>query len=288
MDAFSQGRVAIQGRNIGGLEAAFSKISSPDEQDHTGNTLLHVACQNGNKKAARFLLKHGVPVGAQNKKLQTPLHYCYAYKYVEVAAYLEGKQAPTDAKNAFGLTPRECLEHGLKPRRAAPLQPCDANKPAIPFMEKTLGTPEGKWSVAELAALQRAREAEALRAEIEKDYWSLEKGKKERHAIEALDLQQVRRELSFSPSRSPSQHRTAPSPIDMISDGTFADFAEDRAGGKKERKPRGGMNQKGKGPRGVRFAGGKGEVMEDKPLEEEGMPGINPIILAARAMAECA
>ena len=57
MDTFAQARLAIQSRNMGSFEGAFCKLENPDARDPQGNTLLHVACQNGNKKAARYLLK---------------------------------------------------------------------------------------------------------------------------------------------------------------------------------------------------------------------------------------
>lgn len=116
-DPFSQARIHIQSRNLTMLEQWFSQNGAHSAQfsDSQGNTLLHVACQNGNKKACKFLLKRGALLSAPNSNGQTPLHYCYAYKYTELAGYMESKGADAEALNAYGLTPKGCFECGLKP-----------------------------------------------------------------------------------------------------------------------------------------------------------------------------
>ena len=102
----------------------------PDVADVQGNTLLHVACQNGNKRATRFLIKNGCNISATNHNMHTPLHYCYAYKYTDLAEYLEGKGADPCAVNSFGLVPASCLQHGLKP-----LQPARERGNSVPGRE---------------------------------------------------------------------------------------------------------------------------------------------------------
>merc|ERR1712188_46678 len=106
-DVFSQARIHIQGRNMTGLQNVFECLSTPNATDVQGNTLLHVACQNGNKKAAKFLLKNNCEINAQNHSMQTPLHYCYGYRYTELAHYLESKGANTSLLNVHGFTPTQ-------------------------------------------------------------------------------------------------------------------------------------------------------------------------------------
>ncbi len=37
-----------------------------DFKDATGNTLFHIACQNGNKRIAKLCLRRGAAINAQN------------------------------------------------------------------------------------------------------------------------------------------------------------------------------------------------------------------------------
>ena len=78
--------------------------------DASGNSLLCVAAQNNNKRAAKLALRHG---GAEllhmaNRKGNTPLHFCYLFGFdAGLGAYLESKGANRAARNACGLTPPE-------------------------------------------------------------------------------------------------------------------------------------------------------------------------------------
>jgi hypothetical protein len=51
-----------------------------DVRDDSGNTMLVIACQNGNKRVAKLLLRKGANVDVRNYKGNTPLHYCYHCK----------------------------------------------------------------------------------------------------------------------------------------------------------------------------------------------------------------
>jgi len=157
-DAFSQARVHIQSRNQSELESVCSCITTPELQDMQGNTLLHVACQNGNKKALKFLLKWGCNMSATNRNRNTPLHYCYAYKYTGLAEYLESKGADTNIMNAHGLFPSQCLVSGLRPAVAPLMQKenVDSN-----LQDGVLHA-----NFAKAAAMQKEEENKALRAEI--------------------------------------------------------------------------------------------------------------------------
>lgn len=52
-----------------------------DGTDEHGNTLLHIACQNGHKRLAKILLRGGADVNLQNMRGQSPLHFCFAFNY---------------------------------------------------------------------------------------------------------------------------------------------------------------------------------------------------------------
>jgi ankyrin repeat protein len=75
--------------------------------DKFGNSLLHVACQSGNKRAVKFCLRKGLDVDARNADGQTPLHHCFALGHSALAAYLTDKGADDSLRNAAGLTPYE-------------------------------------------------------------------------------------------------------------------------------------------------------------------------------------
>ena len=110
---FHKARIHIQGRDMQQLEVAANGLSCVDERDPQGNTLLHVACQNNNKRAVKFLIKFGCAVSPKNAQKQTPLHYCYGYKYCALGSYLEMRGANKSATNIYGLTPAECADQGL-------------------------------------------------------------------------------------------------------------------------------------------------------------------------------
>jgi len=143
IDPFAQARIHIQARNMPMLDQTFAQLEGPDAREpRTGNCLLHVACQNGNKKAVKFLLKAGASLNVTNTKdKQTPLHYCYAYKYLELAAYIESKGADKEALNAFGLQPAQCLEGGLKPGTSHSSRSGDTASGNSVQMEEPRGAP---------------------------------------------------------------------------------------------------------------------------------------------------
>eukprot|EP01083_Nonionella_stella_P088864 247905_1 len=93
------------------VEELFSMGIPVDAVDEHGNTCLHVACQNGNKRMIKTCLRWRSNINIQNKDGNTPLHYLFAYKYEELAAYLISKGAKDSIHNKFGLT---CYD-GLRP-----------------------------------------------------------------------------------------------------------------------------------------------------------------------------
>lgn len=93
------------------VEELFAMGIPPDTRDEHGNTTLHVAAQNGNKRLIKAALRWGAEINIQNKQGQTPLHYLFAYKYEELAAYLISKGSDDTIQNQFGYT---CYD-GLRP-----------------------------------------------------------------------------------------------------------------------------------------------------------------------------
>merc|ERR1719229_169622 len=74
-------------------------------RDENGNTLLHVACQNNNRRIAKLLLKNGISVNDQNTRGNTPLHYCSQYGFMQLADYLIAHGADDNLPNNTGLIP---------------------------------------------------------------------------------------------------------------------------------------------------------------------------------------
>ena len=81
-----------------------------DFQDEIGNTLLHLAAQNGNKRIAKLCLRRGASIGIQNLNGQTVLHYCFSYGFTELGEYFISKGADDSVRNADGLTCYEGLD----------------------------------------------------------------------------------------------------------------------------------------------------------------------------------
>ena len=75
-----------------------------DIYDEFGNTLFIIACQQGNKKMCKFLLRRGAHINAQNHAGNTGLHYLYEYGHTDLADYLLQKGADDSFLNAEGLT----------------------------------------------------------------------------------------------------------------------------------------------------------------------------------------
>ena len=80
-----------------------------DYQDESGNTLLHIACQNGSKKLAKLCVKRGCNLNIMNLNGQTALHFAFGYGYISVGEWLKSKGADDSILNVDGLTPYEGL-----------------------------------------------------------------------------------------------------------------------------------------------------------------------------------
>lgn len=82
-------------------------INYTDEQ---GRTLLHIVCQNGNKRLAKLCLRRGIKVNAQTLTGQTALHYAFGFGFASLGEYLISKGADDSIRNVHGLTCYEGLE----------------------------------------------------------------------------------------------------------------------------------------------------------------------------------
>jgi hypothetical protein len=80
-----------------------------DYPDAVGNTLLMVACQNGNKRIAKLCLRRGSELNKQNINGQSCLHYAFGYGFEDLGEYLIDKGADDSLKNADNLTCYEGL-----------------------------------------------------------------------------------------------------------------------------------------------------------------------------------
>ena len=85
-------------------------------KDSAGNTLLHVACQNGNKRIAKLCLRLGSDIDGQNLNGQTALHYCFAYGFSDLGEYLVAKVCGPSPAASFLLLVvlTRCLFRGFR------------------------------------------------------------------------------------------------------------------------------------------------------------------------------
>ncbi|KAF4730686.1 hypothetical protein FOZ62_001044, partial [Perkinsus olseni] len=96
------------------LEEDRSLIEKVEAQQ--SNTLLMIACQNNNRRIAKYLLGCGVNIDAKNVKGNTALHVCYQFNHISLAEFLIANGADESVKNNDGVLP-----HMM--RAAAPTDP---------------------------------------------------------------------------------------------------------------------------------------------------------------------
>ena len=121
VEAFSRAR---HGR-VKDLDALFARGVDPAARDSNGLTLLHMAAQNNQRKSAKLVLKRtdfasDPPrlslIDAQTNQGQTPLHFCFAYGYRDLARYLLSLGADDAVTNVHGMTCYEGLDPDEPPR----------------------------------------------------------------------------------------------------------------------------------------------------------------------------
>ena len=96
--------LAAKSNNIAQMEDALEEEVPINTADQFGNTLLILAAQQGSKRMCKFLLRRGANINSQSLSGNTPLHYCYAYNFPELGAYLKGKGADDSILNIDGMT----------------------------------------------------------------------------------------------------------------------------------------------------------------------------------------
>ena len=109
VDLHSKVIIAVKNANYDVLERAFDEGIQVDSKDDHGNTLLILACQQGNKKMVKFLLRLGASMNLQNNSGNTCLHYLFQYGHRSLAEYLIRKGADDSFLNADDLTCYEGL-----------------------------------------------------------------------------------------------------------------------------------------------------------------------------------
>lgn len=77
--------------------------------DEHGNTMLTLACQNGNVKVTKFLMSKGANPNHQNNQGQTPAHFAVAYQFFDLSTWIFANGALDTVENKFGLTPYDGL-----------------------------------------------------------------------------------------------------------------------------------------------------------------------------------
>ena len=75
-----------------------------DYQDGTGNSMLHIVVQNGNKRLTKLCLRRGATINMQNIYGQSPLHFAYGFGFNLLGDYLVSKGADESIRNKDGLT----------------------------------------------------------------------------------------------------------------------------------------------------------------------------------------
>jgi ankyrin repeat protein len=74
-------------------------------KDSDGDSLLHIAARNGDRRAVRLLLEAGVDANLLGDMGCTPLHYAREKQHAEVAQLLIENGAREDVRNEFGKPP---------------------------------------------------------------------------------------------------------------------------------------------------------------------------------------
>jgi len=115
IEAFSRSR---HGR-VKELQKLFAQGVNPRVRDGNGLTLLHIACQNNQRRSAKLVLKMtdyktSPPrleiINSQTNNGHTPLHFCFAYGYQGLGEYLLSLGASDRIANIHGLSCYEGLE----------------------------------------------------------------------------------------------------------------------------------------------------------------------------------
>ncbi len=97
----------IKKGNCGRAKALLKSRKLINVKDKNGNTLLHLAAQNGDLGVVKYLIFEGrIEVNTKNSYGWTPLHYAAHFGYIDVVKYLvEVMNANINLTDERGLTP---------------------------------------------------------------------------------------------------------------------------------------------------------------------------------------
>lgn len=82
-DIFSYAR---HGR-VGDIERLLDRGIPINVRDSFGSTLLVIACQNGNKRVAKSVLRRGGDINSRNHKGNTNSHHIGSFAFIDVTVY---------------------------------------------------------------------------------------------------------------------------------------------------------------------------------------------------------
>lgn len=159
------------------------------EIDDKGNTLLHVAAQNGHKRLAKTFLRIGVDLLSKNHDGRSPAELAHHFNFKELGDYLDSKNIfNANAESAPSLSPPAAAAKAPKTEKRT----CLANKhcqtdvsgdtsqslltidPGVgPELDasqlRLIGEWEEKLMRADESWSQKVKEAESARASAEQD-----------------------------------------------------------------------------------------------------------------------
>ncbi|WP_255370251.1 ankyrin repeat domain-containing protein [Roseateles sp. YR242] len=82
-----------------------SPIDPASYVDSNGDSLLHIAVQEGDLDSVEIMIRAGFDVNSLGDMDNTPLHYAYDIKNSQLIEMLKAAGAKGDVRNAFGKVP---------------------------------------------------------------------------------------------------------------------------------------------------------------------------------------
>jgi ankyrin repeat protein len=86
-----------------------------EEKNSQGQTLLHLACQNGHLHIVNFLLGYGVQASTPNQEKEHPIHLAARFGHVFIVERLLEYGVEVNARGAYGRTPLHIAVYNLRP-----------------------------------------------------------------------------------------------------------------------------------------------------------------------------
>ena len=84
-----------------------SDVLAMDRQLLSGNTMLQIACAQGNLELAKRLLDNNASVNKADRKGNSPLFYALQNGHIEMAEFLISRKANLKQKNLDGFCPAQ-------------------------------------------------------------------------------------------------------------------------------------------------------------------------------------